>query len=131
MWTDYVPYQDSLLLWNESWPRRTLPLGIYDVPERAPGRAEKAFDLGPLLRRGIALRDEAVAEPCRFGPQSGVLCQLIFAEMVELRLQGGEAAIEISGWMRFALAVDDPPIEFPASRLMDIKSSDDTRRMPE
>ena len=101
--------------------RCILPLGVHDVPERAPGRAEKALNLGPLLRRGIALRDDAVAEPRRFGSQSGVLCQLIFAEMVEFRLQGGQTPIEIPGWMRFALAVDDPPIQFPASRLMDIK----------
>ena len=86
MWTDYVPYQDSLSLWTESWPRCTLPLGIYDIPERAPGRVEKAFDLGPLLRRGIALRDEAVAEARRFGSQSGVLRQLIFGEVVQFRL---------------------------------------------
>ena len=86
MWTEYVPYQDSLSLWTESWPRCTLPLGIYDIPERAPGRVEKAFDLGPLLRRGIALRDEAVAEARRFDSQSGVLRQLIFGEVVQFRL---------------------------------------------
>ena len=112
MWTRYASFQDYLLLWNGR-----LSAGVHYNPEGAPGRAEETLDLGPLLRCGIAFRDDAVAEPRRFGPQSRVLCQLIFGEMVEFRLQDGQTPIEVPGWMRFAFAVDDPPIQFPASGL--------------
>jgi hypothetical protein len=116
MWTRYASFQDYLLLWNGR-----LSAGVHYNPEGAPGRAEETLDLGPLLRCGIAFRDDAVAEPRRFGPQSRVLCQLIFGEMVEFRLQDGQTPIEVPGWMRFAFAMDDPPIQFPASGLLDVE----------
>ena len=108
-----------------------LTSGIHDIPERAPGRTQKAINLGPLLRRGIAFRDDAVAEPRRLGAQSRVLRQPVFRETVEFGLQGGQAPVKIPGRMRFAFAVNDPPIQLAPGSPRDIKILGRDLRMPE